>query len=257
MIALLAPAALASDDAARAVVDKGIKAQGGAIKLERRRWIRIMLHGTAKLPTTDAPVQFIMEEWRKMPDQYENTVYFHSNGQMHIQRQTLDGKNGFDSATTRPMSREVAAEMLARKQATDLDRLDFLSDKDCQVTSIPDAKVEGRDAAGVLVQPKGRREVKLYFDKETGLLVKREYKMLDSATGKQTTQEVIFGDYRKTDGVKRYQKLTAYRDGEKFMDARVIEMKVYDDPGPGPFYAPDPLYAPDPPLQIEGWPATA
>jgi hypothetical protein len=170
-----------------------------------------------------------IEKWRLRPDLYMTAIFVEGNGKQIVQFQLLDGESVYirDDGRARRMSKQAAAEMLANTQAEDLERLDFLADERCRVTSIPDAKVEGRDAAGVLVQFKGRRDAKLYFDKATGLLVKREHQMLDSVTGKPITQEVILGDWRdEGGGVKRYQRLNIYRDGREFLDVRVIERNL-------------------------------
>ena len=52
--------------------------------------------------------------------------------------------------------------------------------------------------------------------------------MLDSGTGKKVTQEVVFSDYRETDGVNHYRTLTAYRDGKKIIEAKVREIELFD-----------------------------
>jgi hypothetical protein len=41
-------------------------------------------------------------------------------------------------------------------------------------------------------------------------------------------QEVVFGDYRETDGVPHYRTLTAYRGGKKFVDAKIVEVEFFD-----------------------------
>jgi hypothetical protein len=41
-------------------------------------------------------------------------------------------------------------------------------------------------------------------------------------------QEVVFGDYRETDGVPYYRTLTALRDGKKFVDVKIIEVEFFD-----------------------------
>ena len=52
--------------------------------------------------------------------------------------------------------------------------------------------------------------------------------MLDSGTGKEVTQEVVFSDYRETDGMKHYRALTAYRDGTQVIQAKVREVEFFD-----------------------------
>jgi hypothetical protein len=229
-IAALLTAAMASDDAARGVIEKAIKAQGGADKVAKLRVARIKVEGTISLAPGQPGIPFVLEDWWQMPDQYKTTARFELGGKKVTQTQALDGQSGWMQidGVTQTMPKEAVAEMREQKYAEDLDRLGFLAAKGIDITLLGGAKVGGREAVGVLVKAKGHRDVKLYFDKESGLLAKREHKVLDSGTGKEVTQEVVFGDYRETDGLKHYRTLTAYRDGKKWVEAKVVELEFFD-----------------------------
>jgi hypothetical protein len=226
----LLTAALASDDAARSVVEKAIKAQGGAEKVAKLRVMRIKAEGTIHLVPGQPAIPFVIEDWWQMPGQYKTTSRFELGGKKVNQTQALDGETGwmqFDGMT-QDMPKEAVAEMREQKYAEDLDRLGFLKDKGIDLAALGESKIDGRAAVGVLIKSKGHRDVKLWFDKESGVLVKREHRVLDSGTGKEVTQEVVFGDYRDMGGVKHYHKLTAYRDGKKVIDATVREIEFFD-----------------------------
>jgi hypothetical protein len=221
---------MASDDAARGVVEKAIKAQGGADKLSKLRVMRIKVEGTMSEVPGQPAIPFVLEDWWQMPAQYKTTSQFELAGKKVKQTQAIDGETGwmqFDGVT-QDMPKEALAEMREQKYAEDLDRLGFLKDKGIDLTALGESKIDGQAASGVLIKSKGHRDVKLWFDKETGLLVKREHKVLDSRTGKEITQEVVFSDYRETDGVKHYRALTVYRDGKKIIEAQVREIEFFD-----------------------------
>jgi hypothetical protein len=228
--ALLLPTALASDEAARGVVEKAIRAQGGADKVAKLRAMRIKVEGTMSLVPGQAATPFALEDWWQMPDQYKTTSRFELAGKKVSQAQAIDGEAGWMQldGVTQDMPKEAIAEMREQKYAEDLDRLGFLADKGIDLTALGESKVGGRAAVGVLVKSKGHRDVTLWFDKESGLLVKREHRVLDSGTGKEVAQEVVFSDYRETDGVKHYRALTAYRDGQKVIEAKVREVEFFD-----------------------------
>src|SRR5262249_52815459 len=59
------------------------------------------------------------------------------------------------------------------------------------------AEVEGRKARGIKVSSKDQPDVLLYFDNETGLLVKTEYRALDDRIGQEVTTAVVLADYRE------------------------------------------------------------
>ena len=229
-IAALLALALASDDAARGVVEKAIKAQGGADKLAKLRVMRIKAEGTINLDPGQPAIAFVIEDWWQMPDQYKTTSRFELGGKKVSQTQVLDGETGWTQrdGVTIDMPKEAVAEMREQKYAEDLDRLGFLKDKGTDLTALGESKVRDRAAVGVLVESKGHRDVRLWFDKENGLLVKREHRVLDSGPGKEVLQEVVFSDYRETAGVKYYRTLTVYRGGKKVIQAKVREIEFFD-----------------------------
>jgi len=207
-----------------------IQAQGGEAKVAKLRTMRIKVEGTINLVPGQPAIPFVIEDWWQMPDQYKTTSRFEFGGKKVNQTKALDGDTGwmqFDGMA-QDMPKEAVAEMREQKYAEDLDRLGFLKDKGIDLTALGQSKVDSRAVVGVLIKSKGHRDVKLWFDKESGLLAKREHRVLDSGTGKKVTQEVVFSDNRETDGVNHYRTLTAYRDGKKIIEAKVREIELFD-----------------------------
>ena len=81
---------------------------------------------------------------------------------------------------------------------------------------------------GVAIKSKGHRRVTLYFETDSGLLVKREQTLLDPSVGKEVLQEVIFSDYREQDGLKHYRQILALRDGKKMVQAKVTRLLFFE-----------------------------
>jgi hypothetical protein len=67
--------------------------------------------------------------------------------------------------------------------------------------------------------------VKLFFDKESGLLVKAEYRLQSPEQGKEVGEEIFYRDYTDINGFKAPGKVVIHRDGEKFVEAENYEMK--------------------------------
>jgi hypothetical protein len=229
-MAALLTTAMGSDDAARDVIEKAIKVQGGADKVAKLRIMRIKAEGTMNLVPGQPAVPFIIEDWWQTPDQYKTTSRFELDGKKVSQAQALDGQTGWIQVDggTQDMPKEAITEMREQRYAEDLDRLGFLADQGIDVTKLGESKVGDRPAVGVLIKSKGHRDVKLWFDKGNGLLVKREHRVLDNVAGKEVTQDVVFGDYREVGGVKHYHTLTAYRDGKKVIEATVREIEFFE-----------------------------
>jgi len=226
----LLPAFAAADDAGRAVVEKAIKAHGGTEKLAKFRVMRIKAEGTFSPVPGQPAIPLVIEDWWQMPDQYKMTFRYELGGKQVRMVQVIDGQTGWIQADGRvqDLPKEAVTEMRGQKYAEDLDRLGFLGDKGVEVTALGEAKVGDRAAVGLLVKSKGHGDVKLYFDKESGRLVKREHTVLDAGTGKDVVQEVVFGDYRERNGVLHYHTFTASRGGKKFVDVKVVEVEFFD-----------------------------
>jgi hypothetical protein len=228
---LVFPASAAfAQDKVRAIVEKAIQAQGGETNLARLRTMRIKVEGTAALVPGQPECPFTMEDTWQMPNRYKTSSTFQFQGQKVAQTQVIDGDKGWIQANdqTQIMPREALDEMKEQKYAEDLDRLTFLTETNNEILAVDPIEVDGKPAIGVLVKSKGHREVRLYFDKTSGLLVKREQRLLDPLSGKEVLQEVIFSDYQEKDGLKHYRKIVALRDRKKVIDAKVTEIKFFD-----------------------------
>jgi hypothetical protein len=95
-----------------------------------------------------------------------------------------------------------------------------------------DEDVNGKKAALVIVTPKGHdREFKLYFDKETGLLVKSAHQGKGPGEGgaqMDVYQESFPSEYKKVNGVQVPTKLEIHNDGKKFMTATLSDYEVLE-----------------------------
>ncbi len=78
----------------------------------------------------------------------------------------------------------------------------------------PSEKVDGRDAVLLVAGNEGKPPLKLYFDAQTGLLL-REERYADTALGYLPTQ-IDYADYRDVDGVKVAFRWTLARPGGRF-----------------------------------------
>ncbi len=102
-----------------------------------------------------------------------------------------------------------------------------------------EVKIGERPAVGVKASSKGHRDVNLYFDKETNLLVKAEYTVKSREEGgKEVTQEALYGNYQDVQGLKIPMKVTVNRDGKKYVEAEYSEFKPVDKPDDNMFAKP-------------------
>ncbi len=110
--------------------------------------------------------------------------------------------------------------------------------KGFKIESAAEEKVGDKPALVVKVIGPDGKDMKLYFDKESGLPVKQVAIVPDFGDNGEYTQETTFSDYKDFDGIKRATKMTATRDGEKMISSELIEFKVLDKVEPETFTQP-------------------
>jgi hypothetical protein len=223
-LAVPAPA----QDAARAVIQRAIVAHGGLEKLGRVRADRVRLEGTLHIGSS--AVAFSNDLVVQAPGQFKSVCRIGEPGRMRTVIHLLDGDKAMIVVDGRPMP--VSGSNLAQmRQTLQLDQamklVPLLTDPTFTVSPLGDLPYNGRVTVGVRVVGGGQRDLRLYFDRETGLLVRTEH-LLDGAGGKDVTQEACYSDYKEMGGYLRAGKVTAYRDGKKVMEARLVEARACD-----------------------------
>jgi hypothetical protein len=93
---------------------------------------------------------------------------------------------------------------------------------------LEDRMVDDKPAAGVKVESKGHGEVKMYFDKASGLLVKLERQSTEA--GFPVKKEYLFSAHKEFDGVKLPSKRTELLNGKKFVDLTSLSYKFPGKP---------------------------
>src|SRR5262249_38057105 len=91
--------------------------------------------------------------------------------------------------------------------------------------SLGESKLDGTAVRGVKVSAKGRRDVQLFFDAKTGLLIASESRALDETTGKEIPFTTRLGGYVKVDGVGYYSTIEVSRDGKPYYQETLSEQK--------------------------------
>jgi outer membrane lipoprotein-sorting protein len=207
-------------DDGRAIVDKAIKAVGGADKLAKHQAVTFTEKGTYYgmgdgLPFTGKyalqyPGQFRME--------IENVFTI-----------VLNGDKGWVSANgeVKEMTKEQLDVQRHDNKAGWIMSLAPLTDKAFTIKKLPDAKVDGKEAHVVQVSRKDYPDVKLYFDAKSNLLMKGEYKT-KAADMKfmEVAVENKLSDYREVDGVLTPHKMVMNRDGKVFVESEVTSLKA-------------------------------
>jgi hypothetical protein len=102
-----------------------------------------------------------------------------------------------------------------------------LKDKAFTLAPLGETKVDKTDAIGIKVSHKGYRDINLFFDKKTHLLLKSETRVKDDS-GKEVTQEAYFSDYKDVEGIKHATKIVIKRDGAEFLEGETTDFKLVE-----------------------------
>jgi len=242
-VLVVAPAIRADDAAdAKAVIEKAIKAHGHkpgppAVTTWKEK---IALTVDAIGQTLDLDT-----EWTALvPDKLRLQMTVSVQGQKIDLLMILNGEkmwflaNGQLQDSPPPQLSEMLTEM-NRMWATSLTPL--LTEDEFKLATTKEKAVNGKAAAGVVVRNGKRPVVTLYFDKESGLLVKREATVKDPSTDdKEVLEEVVVSDYKEAGGRKYHTRLVVTRDGKPFYRSEVSIPRAVEKPDPKLFDKPEP-----------------
>jgi hypothetical protein len=233
--------ALRADDAAdaRAVVEKAVKATGykPADKFGAVSW-----KDKGKFYFGGSAMEFAGDFAFQAPDKYRFSVTADLEGMKVTFTAVTNGPKAWESALG--MNQEVTGEKL--EYMTDqvytlnvTSLLPLLTDKDYKLATAGEKDVNGKKAVGVKVTRDKHPPVTLYFDKDSGLLVKSEARVKDEFQGwKEVSDETYFGDYKDVDGKKRFGTMKVVRDGKTLMESHLSDQKAADKLDPKLFDKP-------------------
>lgn len=234
-VALIGAAgAVRADDAAKAVVEKAIKAHGGADALKKHPGGEYKVEGTAAIAGENAKFTSVISY--ALPDKFRMTFDTTVVGQKSSVVVIVNGDkvketaNGKAEEVKEPVKSEL--KQLAANQQVSL--LYPLLDAEFTLKAEKDDKVDGKDAAVVLVTKKGMKDIRLSFDKESGRLVKSNRKGLN-ALGVEVDEETTMSEFKEFSGVLLPTAQKVKQAGKDYMTLKVTDVKLSEKPDLKPF----------------------
>ena len=237
--ALLAPARpAAAQETPRATIERAIQAHGGAERLSLVRADKVKLKGTLIAAGKAAP--FTAETTVQLPAQYKSVIELIVDGRKRTLVHLLNGDKVLVTIDGQPQKVDPAAlaevrETMQLDQAVRL--VPLLRDRNFNLAPLGEGKVNDRPVVGVKVTSRGRKELRMYFDKVSGLLVKTEHALdvpgaanrppQPGAPAKEVRQEEFYSDFKDVEGFRRPTKMVVLRDGRKLMEAELVEVKYF------------------------------
>jgi hypothetical protein len=223
-----APRGVAQDEV-KGIIEKAVKAHGGAEKLSKAKCMQSKSKGRLEL---FGGIDMTQEMSAKFTGKFKEVVEMEVNGQKVRVISVYDGKKAAIIANDQAI--EVTDKLLEEFKegayALQVARLtNLLTDKSLTLSLLGESKVRDRPAAGVKIASKGHRDIDLYFDKESGLLAKVQTRKTDPQSMQEVDEERIITEYQEVDGQKAPKKVLVNHDGKKYLEVEVVEFKYPDD----------------------------
>lgn len=211
---LLTLACLASAEEPKGVIERAIAAEGGRHKLAEIGAVTMKWQGTLYQPAPQPfmhPNQqpFTAEVMRQWPDRVKNVYHLKLPNGLYTMMAVVNGVDAWmqtDDGLNREPERISSYTRQELQTAVYVDGtvsrlLPLVDETRFALSALPATKVLNRPATGVNVRAKGHPDVKLYFDNETGLLVKKEYRTVKEVEdhGGEVLISFVYEQYRTAD----------------------------------------------------------
>lgn len=185
------------------LLDKYLAAVGGEAALQK------VTSRLEKGKITANGQQLPIEVYAKAPDKRISIMHL-PNGESIT---AFDGKQGWLSNGGHPRLMS-AAENDAVRIDSDLYFASHVKTLYKKFTVVPGEKIDGHDTYLVVGRNEGQPPLRLYFDQQSGLLL-RLVRYAETALGRNPTQ-IDYADYRDADGLKIPFRWTLSRPGNRF-----------------------------------------
>ena len=218
----------AQDDDLKAVLRKSMAAHGGEKNLGKFKAVTTKFKGTMEIQglTFDITGETSLQK----PDKVKNVLKMEIKGKTIDVVTVLTPKKLYvwDSITS--MTKDIDDEKILKGAREELQAEGASSFADFvkapyELSAIGEVKVKGKDAIGIRISKKGQKDISMFFDKKTYLVVKSEMRTIDGMSGQEVTTEKFINSYQEKAGMKIARKVEIVKDGKVFMDIEIIEVQ--------------------------------
>jgi hypothetical protein len=225
IVAGFMPATARAQTDARPIIEDAVKAHGGMETLGKYPGARIKVKGTVEVQRQPAP--YSGQSVYLMPDRVKSTVTLTIQ---NIARTIETIQNGERSAMIVGGLAQHVAEAQAQELRTslycqNLARLvPLLKESKYTLTAAGEKIIDDKKVVGVRVASAGHKDVTLYFDAESHLLVMLERPGFGADGGKLDQQE-FYSDFRTASGLKYAAKTKVVQNGKVTRETEVAEFQ--------------------------------
>jgi hypothetical protein len=226
LAAALTPAAPppTPSDEARAVVQRAIAAHGGAAALDRYPAGKDTIKGVLIIDGQE--VELTGTATFALPGRNRTTVKLDLGGMKTTLAQVINGDRIHVTLNGEKleMTDEQLADLRHAQHASDVFRLTLLlNDPDYVLKALGESRFGEQTLVGVLVKHKKHKDVKIFFDKQTGLVARMERTTVED--GQEKPKELLYSEYREFGGIKVPCREVILLDGRKTQDILTTDRK--------------------------------
>lgn len=217
-----------AEEQAQAIIDKAIKARGSEEALAKYK--AVTTKGKGIFYGMGEGIPYTFEGSRQLPEKVKETVNAEIGGNPFKMTNVIGGDKGWTNTNgdTTEIEKDRLDGRKSEMHSQFVVTLAPLKDKTYTLTLLGESKQGDRTLVGVKVSSKGQKDVKLYFDKDTGLLAKAEFKGYHLMTGEEVNEEMTFSNYKDAEGIKEPMKVTIKYDGQKIIETEAAELKHHE-----------------------------
>jgi hypothetical protein len=210
-----------TDTKADALLAKAIQAHGGVKALAKYKAKRIKLRIMEEATRMGYDHEYLVAS----PDKYKDVGDGYYLGQRITTTYATDGKVSWRLVMGKAEELEDQFGEWYKHEAHlyHVMRLVPLKEKEYELKAAGETKVDDKTAFGLLVRRKGQKDITLFFDAQTSLLVKTE-RQVTGNSGDQVKEEAFYQDYVKKDSMPYARKIVVKQDGKTVEQIDVREV---------------------------------
>lgn len=227
VLCCVATPARAAEDAARAVLDRALRAVGGKKELARLAGVSFKTRGT--FDAGGVQVELSGEMSLQGLDRIRWEVQASAMGRGENGTLLFNGGKGWASnagGNSREIPKEDGAVFVNALRCVRLAlNPALLRQPGVKLAPLGELKVGDRETVGLKVTQKGFPDIDLFFDKKTGLPCKTEIRQKEGKQGMEKPHAFVFDAYKDFDGVKQPTKVKFLRDDKVLIELECSEFR--------------------------------
>jgi hypothetical protein len=220
----------ADDAAVKELLDKAVKAIGGAEKAAGVNHATVK--GKAKVTENGITVDFTFDLSMMDFDRIRMDLAIMAGGQNQQGTMVMNGDKLWFKDTVRNKVEEAPAAVqpviqqffLAIRMTGNLAKLK--GQKGVELSHGGEGNVNDTPAAILRIARKERSDINIFFDAKTGLPLKSESQIKDPEGAEEKKYEFLFSDFKEFDGVKLFGKVKIMREGKDLVELELSDYKL-------------------------------